>query len=730
MGRGDIDDGKDRYGRERRDRLEVDGDRNKDRDRRKRRSRSRSRDRSKRRRDESSDSDSDRGRRGGDENKDKKKKSKKMKKSSSRRKREVSSSDSDSSGSSSGADSDSSTELLVRLEKERKALKVKRRAEKERIKSTETLEEKRQRRLIKKELKDMRRRKEKEGGTWGDDEEYSKYTNDDNPFGDPNLTQSFRWQKKLQADGMDKISEKELDKFQRRKQDEQREELQKVKTARLAREKEREERQELLDMEQRSRDNEKFSKWQQQEDEFHLEQAKLRSKIRIQDGRAKPIDLLAKYVSAEDDVDAIEMHEPYTYLNGLTIGDLEDLLADINVYNDIDLEKNNDFWADIVVIVEDELSKLKKLDARSQYELASERRQGINKAVADDVQDVFKGKTAEQLDLLQRNIESKLSQRSEGVDVSYWESLLSQLKAHLARARLRDKHKDNLKQKLELLKAEQGGGKGGSGDGNTREGSPVPGPSGEEIKSEKEEEEVEEEEREKEEEDQFVTPALKNAPAAEKKDKSVVDFERGGYSPVYVSQDNLEPGVIVIEEFEDDGKRQEDQRRAMRGVKIDNVLNAEEKALEREAKKGMTDEEASFAVESALEQTYEWSDKYRPRKPRYFNRVHTGFEWNKYNQTHYDIDNPPPKVVQGYKFNIFFPDLIDKAKTPTYTLTPCADNSDFAVLRITASPPYEDIAFKIVNREWEFGYKRGFKCQFHNNIFQMWFHFKRLRYRR
>ena len=27
-----------------------------------------------------------------------------------------------------------------------------------------------------------------------------------------------------------------------------------------------------------------------------------------------------------------------------------------------------------------------------------------------------------------------------------------------------------------------------------------------------------------------------------------------------------------------------------------------------------------------------WHDKYRPRKPKYFNRVHTGYEWNKYNQ--------------------------------------------------------------------------------------------------
>lgn len=49
-------------------------------------------------------------------------------------------------------------------------------------------------------------------------------------------------------------------------------------------------------------------------------------------------------------------------------------------------------------------------------------------------------------------------------------------------------------------------------------------------------------------------------------------------------------------------------------------------------------------------------------------RVHTGFEWNKYNQTHYDMDNPPPKIVQGYKFNIFYPDLINKGSTPQYFL--------------------------------------------------------------
>lgn len=33
---------------------------------------------------------------------------------------------------------------------------------------------------------------------------------------------------------------------------------------------------------------------------------------------------------------------------------------------------------------------------------------------------------------------------------------------------------------------------------------------------------------------------------------------------------------------------------------------------------------------------YDWGDKYRPRKPRYYNRVHTGYEWTQYNQSHYE----------------------------------------------------------------------------------------------
>ena len=55
---------------------------------------------------------------------------------------------------------------------------------------------------------------------------------------------------------------------------------------------------------------------------------------------------------------------------------------------------------------------------------------------------------------------------------------------------------------------------------------------------------------------------------------------------------------------------------------------------------------------------------------------------------------------------------------------------DTCVLRFHGGPPYEDLAFKIVNRAWETSHKRGFRCRFERGIFQLYFNFQRYRYRR
>lgn len=164
----------------------------------------------------------------------------------------------------------------------------------------------------------------------------------------------------------------------------------------------------------------------------------------------------------------------------------------------------------------------------------------------------------------------------------------------------------------------------------------------------------------------------------------------------------------------------------------------DEKMVQEEAAKGMGEDEETFADEVAVsteagpddtgKKQYLPNDKYRPRKPRYYNRVYTRYNWSKYNRTHYDHDNPPPKMVQGYKFNIFYPDLIDTA-TPTYHVKK-TDSPDVSIITFKAGPPYEDVAFKIVNHPWERSHKRGYRCSFDRGVLQLWFYFQRYRYRR
>lgn len=269
----------------------------------------------------------------------------------------------------------------------------------------------------------------------------------------------------------------------------------------------------------------------------------------------------------------------------------------------------------------------------------------------------------------------------------------------MARARLRDRHQENLRKKLEVLKAEQGVTKTESEAGESVA------PSEHSVKQDDQPSTSAAVEEEKSDESQselvannfpivflfsfyslnriielsfrfcffshFYSSETDNQSAVDDLlTESFKDYESGGYSPKYMTQSQLEPGTLVTLEEEDTQRLEFARNQVLNtGRKVQNVISAEEQAMHREARKNMGADEAQFSVESSLEaQIYLWSDKYRPRKPRYFNRVHTGFEWNKYNQTHYDMDNPPPKIVQGYKFNIFYPDLIDKNTTPEYFL--------------------------------------------------------------
>lgn len=261
----------------------------------------------------------------------------------------------------------------------------------------------------------------------GWDGEYQCYTDQDNPFGDSALTDTFVWSKKLARQGVTSVSRQQLEADSRRKQLENKAELEKVKSRRLQREAERAARDQDAAAAARAREAAHYNCWQRQEDAFHLQQARLRSQIRIRDGRAKPVDLLACYVASEGGSDA-DLHEPYAYLAGLSARDLDDLLADVAVYQQLQHGEHHDFWDDVTCVAEDELARLRGAGGAGDSAEPGARRGGVHGAVAADVSRVFRGKSAAQLQQLRTHIETKIAARQDGLDVAYWESLLGQLK--------------------------------------------------------------------------------------------------------------------------------------------------------------------------------------------------------------------------------------------------------------------------------------------------------------
>jgi hypothetical protein len=53
----------------------------------------------------------------------------------------------------------------------------------------------------------------------------------------------------------------------------------------------------------RERARAEYQYWQKKEEAFHFEQSKVRSQIRLREGRAKPIDVLSKNLNLSEDFD-------------------------------------------------------------------------------------------------------------------------------------------------------------------------------------------------------------------------------------------------------------------------------------------------------------------------------------------------------------------------------------------------------------------------------------------
>ncbi len=490
-------------------------------------------------------------------------------------------------------------------------------------------------------------------------------------------------------------------------------------------------------------EDERMREWVAQEDDFVLRQAKKKADIRVKEGRAKPIDWLAVILRVvdptrnplDDEIEEkdLEFMDPNSVFDGLSETQLGDLRKDIETYMNLETNrKNRDYWRTMQIICKDRQKKMRVggPDGRAVS------------SVASDIDNLLAPKTYEQLEVLERQIRTKL-ESDEPIDTDYWQQLLDSLLVWKAKAKLKKVYQDVLDSRLKQLREENEQkavevrekllAAGVQAIGRVEYSKDLdPDPLLEISSKDKSLEIVDE------------NAFLQSVAAGRRK---VLNM---GYVPAQkapATKTSTSPSSL--------SRPSAGQSHTDPTSRFDTSTNDEHSAttkalFDREVAKGVNEDEEIFAGEEDLTTGASgdsskalWSGKYRPRKPKYFNRVQMGYEWNKYNQTHYDHDNPPPKVVQGYKFHIFYPDLIDPTKAPTYkiireggrkkgqTMAP-AGEEDTCIIRFMAGPPYEDIAFRIVDRDWDYSAKhdRGFKSTFEKGILTLHFSFKRIVYRK
>lgn len=602
------------------------------------------------------------------------------------------------------------------------------------------------------------------------------YTAENNPYGDTNLHETFVWRKKIQREIETGVRTAAPTKAEhRRERDELMGEIERARDRRVQREKEREETERLRAEEARLKDAQQYHDWEAKEEEFHTAQVRQRSIIRMREARERPVDILAKNIlliemaeRGEDADDAnklvamdVELNEPGAVLSSLPPEELEALLGDIDRFLVLEGDdgRYRRFWVALRIAAVDLLERAR---SRSAADAASSQSGGsvpatgssgtsaaAAEAVDKEIDAMFSGKSEDDLTTMEDAVRETIRRGVGGgaaVDVDYWERVLRHLKAAQAHQALRRMHEELLLTRLGQLERKR------------RELS-------ESVDCGLEESGV---------------SALSNDMGSS---AAAPGQPHGSLSPTYepdLLPDTAAAGVEgALDAAHDDSDLVQRRLNALRrqgvlppqsgpslherlhpvaagggeGDGFDESTAAFIDASGRPLPLGLSEADfggagaevpipalAAAALLAAGDaatapaglsapEALMWQEKWRPRKPRYFNRVKTGYDWNKYNQAHYDHDNPPPKAVQGYKFNIFYPDLLDRAVAPRFFLEP-ADSNEFCIIRFHAGPPYEDIAFKIVNREWELQKKHGYRASFDRGTLQLHFNFKRYRYRK
>lgn len=520
---------------------------------------------------------------------------------------------------------------------------------------------------------------------------YSSEATATNPNGDRD-TEKFKWAKKAEKERKQGLTPTEARKRDEQQRREAEEEIQQLNIRRAEREREQAIREEEEARMARLAESAAMSEWVAKEDDFYLEQSRRRAVIRVRQNRAKPIDLLAinlKWMNpvADEEASSWKDHPANARATDGPSGDEEEDEADLDVdleepyllFDNLDLEQTEELHQDIQMYLNLE-SIEQNLDFWRSLIVVCDDKLGELRTLAGE--DAAEPGAHPRVDLQTKaDVDRMLSTKTHDQLLELQEEVRKKLRSGEAinvedwesylKAIVVWRAKAKLRDMHEAIIENR-------------------------LEHLKRRQRAEEERRRKQglpslEEEK----AMKAAEAAQRKAELEAQAHDAGdamAAEMMARESGKEPG-----DTEDAFNKAEDLT-----------------GLEGASQRG----------------SYAWEDKYRPRKPRYFNKVHTGYDWNKYNQTHYDSDNPPPKQVQGYKFNIFYPDLIDKSKPPTYRVIKEKGNDETCLIVFEAGPPYETIGFRIVNKPWNMSRQRGFRAVFERGVLQLYFNFQRMFYRK
>ena len=281
------------------------------------------------------------------------------------------------------------------------------------------------------------------------------YTDDNNPFGDPELSKPFIWKKKilkLKSQGLEpkldsatvilklKICKKEIERSRKRRleRDEKKESIEQQRNSTLK------EKEEL-----------NYEEWKAKDDKFHLAQEKLRTEIRIKQGREKPVDFINKvaliwrglYQIPVDFFEIPEYQQPFLLYELLDAESLKELYSELKTQlaidrerlanrkfvcffidiasnfkqfhdlNEQDLEEFVIYWESMIVIIESYIFPEKNIK-----NLAPELREEIEK--------ILSKKTYDELDELEVEIQKNMDDQVMSLDIQFWSNVLYNLRIH------------------------------------------------------------------------------------------------------------------------------------------------------------------------------------------------------------------------------------------------------------------------------------------------------------